>query len=75
MKKTIQFNAKCRQCIHYEILNSDGYFLDEDGDCKLDNSLKTDEDECSKLELDEKALKSVLRDAGIFNIRIYKWIT
>ena len=30
MKKTIQFNAKCRQCIHYEILNSDGYFLDEE---------------------------------------------
>ena len=24
MKKTITFNAKCRQCIHYEILNSDG---------------------------------------------------
>ena len=47
MKKTIQFNAKCRQCIHYEILNSDGYFLDED--------------ECNKLELDEKALKSILR--------------
>ena len=28
------------------------------------------EDECSKLELDEKALKNVLRGAGIFNIRI-----
>ena len=71
MKKTIQFNAKCRQCIHYEILNSDGYFLDEEEFyCKLDNSLKTDEDECNKLELDEKALKSILRDAGIFNIRI-----
>ena len=71
MKKTIQFNAKCRQCIHYEILNSDGYFLDEEEFyCKLDNSLKTDEDECSKLELDEKALKNVLRDAGIFRARI-----
>ena len=71
MKKTIQFNAKCRQCIHYEILNQDGYFLDEDETyCKLDNSLKKDEDECSKLELDEKALKSVLRDAGIFVARI-----
>ena len=71
MKKTITFNAKCRHCIHYEILNLDGYFLDEDETyCKLDNSLKTDEDECSKLELDEKALKSVLRDAGIFNVRI-----
>ena len=32
--------------------------------------LEFDEDECSKLELDEKALKSVLRDAGIFNTRI-----
>ena len=71
MKKAIQFNAKCRQCIHYEILNLDGYFLDEDETyCKLDNSLKTDKDECSKLELDEKALKDVLRDSGIFNVRI-----
>ena len=71
MKKTITFDAKCRQCMHFEILNSDGYFLDEDKFyCKLDNSLKKEEDECSKLELDEKALKNVLRDAGIFNIRI-----
>ena len=71
MKKTIQFNAKCRQCIHYEILNSDGYFLDEDETyCKLDNSLKKDEGECSNLQLDEKGLKSVLRDAGIFRARI-----
>ena len=71
MKKTITFNAKCRQCIHYEILNQDGNFLDEEEFyCKLDNSLKTDEDECSNLQLDEKALKSVLRDAGIFVARI-----
>ena len=71
MKKAIQFNAKCRQCIHYEILNLDGYFLDEEEFyCKLDKSLRTEEDECSKLELDEKALKSVLRDAGIFRVRI-----
>ena len=71
MKKTIQFNAKCRQCIHYEILNLDGYFLDEDEFyCKLDNSLKKDEDECSNLQLDEKALKNVLRDSGIFRARI-----
>ena len=71
MKKQIQFNAKCRQCVNYEILNSDGYFLDEDETfCKLDNSLKKDDDECSKLELDEKALKDVLRDFGILNIRI-----
>ena len=71
MKKIIQFNAKCRQCIHYEILNQDGYFLDEDEFyCKLDNSLKKDEDECSKLELNEKELKALLKDAGIFNTRI-----
>ena len=71
MEKTIQFNAKCRQCMHFEILNSDGYFLDEEEFyCKLDNSLKKDEDECSNLQLDEKALKNVLRDAGIFRVRI-----
>ncbi len=71
MKKTIQFNAKCRQCIHYEIFNSDGYFLDEEEFyCKLDNSLKTDEDECSKLELDEKELKALLKNVEIFNARI-----
>ena len=71
MEKTITFDAKHWQCIHYEILNQDGYFLaEEEFYCKLDNSLKTDEDECSKLELNEKALKSVLRDAGIFNVRI-----
>ena len=71
MKKAIQFNAKCRQCIHYEILNSDGYILDEEEFyCKLDNYLKTDEDECSNLKLDEKSLKTLLRDAGIFNTRI-----
>ena len=71
MEKTITFNAKCRQCMHFEILDEEDEFLSEDKTyCRLDNSLKTDEDECSKLELDEKALKSVLRDAGIFNTRI-----
>ena len=71
MKKIIQFNAKCRQCVHYEILNSNGYFLDEEEFyCKLDNSLKTDEDECGNLQLDEKILKTLLRDSGIFNTRI-----
>ena len=71
MEKTITFNAKCRQCIHFEILDEDDEFLSEDKTyCRLDNSLKTDEDECSKLELDEKALKNVLRDAGIFRARI-----
>ena len=71
MKKTITFNAKCRQCMHFEVLDEEDEFLSEDKTyCRLDNSLKTDEDECSKLELDEKAIKSVLRDAGIFNTRI-----
>ena len=71
MKKTITFDAKCRQCMHFEILDEEDEFLSEDKTyCRLDNSLKTDEDECSKLELDEKALKNVLRDAGIFNVRI-----
>ena len=71
MEKTITFNAKCRQCMHFEILDKDDEFLNEDEFyCKLDNSLKTDEDECSKLELDEKTLKGVLRDAGIFVARI-----
>ena len=71
MEKTITFNAKCRQCMHFEILDKDDEFLNEDEFyCKLDNSLKSEEDECSNLQLDEKALKNVLRDAGIFNIRI-----
>ena len=71
MQKTITFNAKCRQCMHFEILDEDDEFLSEDKFyCRLDNSLKKDEDECSNLKLDEKALKNVLRDAGIFNVRI-----
>ena len=71
MKKTIQFNAKCRQCMHFEILDKDDEFLNEDKTyCRLDNSLKKEEDECSNLKLDEKALKNVLRDAGIFRVRI-----
>ena len=71
MKKTITFNAKCRQCMNYEILDEKDEFLSEDKTyCRLDNSLKKDEDECSKLELDEKSLKNFLRDAGIFRVRI-----
>ena len=71
MEKTITFNAKCRQCMHFEILDKDDEFLNEDEFyCKLDNSLKSEEDECSNLQLDEKALKNVLRDAGIFRARI-----
>ena len=71
MEKTITFNAKCRQCMHFEILDKDDEFLNEDKTyCRLDNSLKKEEDECNKIQLDEKTLKSVLRDAGIFNVRI-----
>ena len=71
MKKTITFDAKCRQCMHFEILDKDDEFLSEDKTyCRLDNSLKKDEDECSNLQLDEKTLKNVLRDFGIFNVRI-----
>ena len=71
MNKTITFNAKCRQCMHFEILDEKDEFLSEVKTyCRLDNSLKKDEDECSNLKLDEKALKNVLRDAGIFNVRI-----
>lgn len=71
MKKTITFNAKCRQCIHFEILDEQGEFLSEDKTyCRLDNSLKKDDDECNKLELDDKALKNVLRDFGIYKIKV-----
>ncbi len=71
MKKTITFNAKCRQCMHFEILDKDDEFLNEDEFyCKLDNSLKSEEDECSNLQLDEKTLKNVLRDVGVSNTRI-----
>lgn len=57
--------------MHFEILDEKDEFLSEDETyCKLDNSLKTDEDECNKLQLDEKALKNVLKDAGIFRVRI-----
>ncbi len=71
MNKTIQFNAKCRQCMHFEILDEEDEFLSEDKTyCRLDKSLKKDEDECSNLQLDEKTLKNVLRDVGVSNTRI-----
>ena len=71
MNKTITFNAKCRQCMHFEILDEEDEFLSEDKTyCRLDNFLKKDEGECSNLKLDEKTLKNVLRDAGIFRARI-----
>lgn len=71
MEKTITFDAKCRQCMHFEILDEKDEFLSEDKTyCSLDNSLKKYEDECNNLKLDEKTLKNVLRDAGIFRVRI-----
>lgn len=71
MQKTITFNAKCRQCMHFEVLDKEDEFLSEDKTyCRLDSSLKKDEDECINLQLDEKALKNILRDAGIFRARI-----
>lgn len=71
MQKTITFNAKCRQCMHFEVLDKEDEFLSEDKTyCRLDSSLKKDEDECINLQLDEKALKNVLRDAGIFRAEI-----
>ena len=30
MKKTITFDAKCRQCMHFEILDEEDEFLSED---------------------------------------------
>ena len=71
MKKQITFNATCRNCLNFEVLGDDGNFLeDEKTYCKRTGVLKSDKDECSKLELDEKALKNVLRDSGIFRARI-----
>ena len=71
MKKTITFNATCRNCLHFEILGDDDNFLDDDKTyCKKTNDLKSEKDECEDLELDLKCLKNVLRDAGIFRTRI-----
>ena len=73
MKKTITFNATCRNCLHFEILGDDDNFLDDDQTyCKKTNDLKSEKDECKDLELDLKCLKSVLRDAGIYNISLLR---
>ncbi len=71
MKKQITFNATCRNCLNFEILGDDDNFL-EDGQtyCKKTNYLKSEKDECKDLELDLKCLKNVLRDAGIYNIKV-----
>ena len=71
MKKTITFNATCRNCLHFEILGDDDNFL-EDGQtyCRKTNDLKSEKDECEDLELDLKCLKNILRDAGIYNIKV-----
>ena len=71
MKKTITFNATCRNCLHFEILGDDDNFLDDDKTyCRKTNDLKSTKDDCKDLELDLKFLKNVLRDAGIFKSRI-----
>ena len=71
MKKQITFNATCRNCLNFEIIDDDDNFLD-DGQtyCKKTNDLKSEKDECKNLELDLKCLKNVLRDAGISTIKV-----
>ena len=71
MKKTITFNATCRNCLNFEVLGDDDNFL-EDGQtyCRKTNDLKSEKDECKALELDLKCLKNVLRDAGISTIKV-----
>lgn len=71
MKKTITFNATCRNCLHFEILGDDDNFLDDDKTyCRKTNDLKSEKDGCKDLELDLKCLKNVLRDAGIYNVKV-----
>ena len=71
MKKTITFNATCRNCLHFEILGDDDNFLEYGHTyCKKTNDLKSEKDECEDLELDLKCLKNVLRDAGIYKIKV-----
>ena len=71
MKKTITFNATCRNCLNFEILGDDDNFL-EDGQtyCRKTNDLKSEKDECKALELVLKCLKNDLRDAGISMIKV-----
>ena len=71
MKKTITFNATCRNCLHFEILGDDDNFLDDDKTyCKRTGDFKSEKDECEDLEVDLKCLKNVLRDFGIYNIKV-----
>ena len=71
MKKTITFNATCRNCLHFEILGDDDNFLEDDKTyCKKTNDLKSEKDECEYLETDLKGLKNILRDFGIYNIKV-----
>lgn len=71
MKKTITFNATCRNCLHFEILGDDDNFLEDDKTyCKRTSDFKSEKNECKDLELDLKCLKNVLRDAGIYNIKV-----
>lgn len=74
MKKTITFNATCRNCLHFEILGDDDNFLEDNQTyCKKTGDLKSDKNECKELELDLKYLKNVLRDFGVYNIKVELW--
>ena len=74
MKKQITFNATCRNCLNFEVLGDDDNFLEDDKTyCKRTGDLKSDKNECEQLELDLKGLKDVLRDAGIYNIKVSQW--
>ena len=71
MKAQITFNATCRNCLYFEIIGDDDNFLENDKTyCKRTSDLKSDKNECEQLELDLKGLKDVLRDAGIYNIKV-----
>lgn len=71
MKKTITFNATCRNCLHFEIIGDDDNFLEDDKTyCKRIGDLKSEKDECEDLEPDLKGLKNVLRDFGIYKIKV-----
>ena len=58
MKKTITFNATCRNCLHFEILGDDDNFL-EDGQtyCKRTGDLKSEKDECGRFRVGPERLK------------------
>jgi len=66
MKFTIEVNAKCRNCKHWEVTTDDDmYFLENDETfCKLDNKKRTDAEDCDKIDVDILTLKDNLKSAG-----------